>query len=98
MTTTSLITATVTEAIHALWTEGGNRDDAHDAGANIFAWLEPKLILDAPDLRADTLAEIVAALPAGFPADFRLHLVEGFELAAFDAYGLADDDFNPFED
>jgi hypothetical protein len=87
-----------TEAIHSLWTQGGNRDDAHDAGAEIFGSLDGVLILDAPDLRALTVEEIVAALPAGFPADFRLHLLEGFESAAVDAHGLGDDDFNPFED
>lgn len=92
------ITAVVTDAIRTLWTEGGNRDDAHDAGAEIFWTLNSSLILDASDLRAMTLEQIVAALPAGFPADWRLHLVDGFEWAAHDAFGLGDDDFNPFED
>jgi hypothetical protein len=90
MKTATLITAAVTDAIRPLWTEGGTRDDARDAGAEIFDALNDALILDAPDLRAMTVEQIVAALPAGFLADFRLHLVDGFEHAALDAFGLDD--------
>ena len=85
------IKETVKSAVNSLWTQGGTRDDAADAGAEIFEALNGSLILDAPDLRALTVEEIVAALPAGFLADFRLHLVDGFEQAAHDAHGLGDD-------
>jgi len=84
-------------AINTLWTQGGNRDDAWDAGRELFWSLNSSLILDAPDLRADTVDEIVKALPERFPSDFRMHLVEGFEEAAHEEFGL-DPEFNPFED
>jgi hypothetical protein len=98
MKTSDLIKTATLDAIHTLWTQGGNRDDAWDAGSNLYWTLSAKLILDAPDLRADTVEDIVKALPSNFCNDFRFHMLQGFEEAAHEDCGLSDDDFNPFED
>jgi hypothetical protein len=98
MTTQTLIANATNDAIRILWTQGGNRSDAYDAGSNLYGVLSAKLILDAPDLRALTVEEIVKALPAGFCRDFRFHMLDGFESAALEDCGLSDESFDPFED
>jgi hypothetical protein len=98
MTYTEIVKTATTDAIHTLWTQGGNLDDAYDAGGNLLHSLNNRLaFVDAPDLRKEMVDDIVAALPEGFNRDFRFHLLQGFEDTALEEFGLSDD-FDPNED
>lgn len=74
--------------INHFWTRPFNLNDVYDAGSEIFWSLNSSMVLDAPDLRLMIVGQIVTALPPGFRSDFRLHLLDGFEQAAHDEFGL----------